>query len=75
MKRKIPFSVALFLIAWAFTACESLDDCEFCKYVTYEDGVITRSTSATEYCGTNLLTRKAKGDVTVGKLTTKFECD
>jgi len=72
MKKKILFAAGLFFIAWGFTACE--DNCGFCKTVTYENGVIINEGTETEYCGTDLLTQKAKPDITVGDLTTKVEC-
>jgi hypothetical protein len=72
MKRKILFGAGLLFIGWAATSCE--DSCGFCKTVTYENGVAINTGTETEYCGTDLLTQKAKPDITVGALVTKVEC-
>jgi len=74
MKKKILFGAGLFFVAWAFTACDALGDCGFCKTVTYENGVVINSSAETEYCGTDLITQKAKPDITIGSLVTKVEC-
>ena len=74
MKRKLLFGVAFLFVAWAFTSCEALTDCKFCKNVTYEDGTVISSGTESEYCGTDLITRQAAPDVVIGALTTKFEC-
>lgn len=75
MKRKLLFGVTFLFMAWAFTSCEALSDCEFCQYVTYENGSVITTGTKSEYCGADLLSRKTKPDVIVGDLTTKFECD
>ena len=74
MKRKILFGATFLFIIWAFTSCEKLTGCKVCKNVTYENGSVVNSGSETEYCGTELLTKEATPDVTVGSLTTKVEC-
>jgi len=74
MKRKILFGAGLLFVALAFNACEALGDCGFCKNVTYENGSVINSGTETEYCGTDLVTQKAKPDITIGSLVTKVEC-
>jgi hypothetical protein len=74
MKRKLLFSAAFILIAWAADSCSAITDCKFCKNVTYENGVIQNSGSETEYCGADLIKQEAIPDVTVGALVTKVEC-
>jgi hypothetical protein len=74
MKRKILIGAGLLFVAWAFTACEALGDCGFCKTVTYENGVVINTGTETEYCGADLISQKAKPDITVGSLVTKVEC-
>ena len=74
MKTKLLFGAAFFFFAWAATSCESLSGCKVCKNVTYENGSVVNSGSETEYCGTDLITKEATPDVTVGSLTTKVEC-
>lgn len=72
MKRKILFGAAVLFLAWAATSCE--DTCGFCKTVTYEDGVKINESGETEYCGSDLVTQKAKPDIRIGSLVTKVEC-
>jgi hypothetical protein len=74
MKRKLLFGITFLFMAWAFTSCEALTDCEFCKLVTYENGVVITTGTESEYCGADLLARKTKPDVVIGDMTTKFVC-
>ena len=74
MKRTLIFGATFLFIAWAFTSCESLSDCGFCKNVTYENGSVINEGTETEYCGQDLIVKKATPPVTVGSLTTKVEC-
>lgn len=75
MKRKVLLGVVFIFAAWAASSCDSLGKCQTCKYVSYENGqVITPNASESQYCGTDLIARQAKDDVTVGSVTTKFEC-
>jgi hypothetical protein len=74
MKRKLLLGMFLVFLAWAATSCEALSNCGFCKNVTYDNGVITNTGAETEYCGTDLITKKATPDVRVGTLVTKVEC-
>lgn len=74
MKKKILFGACLLFVAWAFNSCEALGDCGFCKYVTYENGVVTNTGPETEYCGADLIKMKATPDLPVGNLVTKVEC-
>lgn len=74
MKRKVLFGAALMFVAWAATSCNPLTDCGFCKNVTYENGSVVNSGTESEYCGTDLITQKAKPDITIGSLVTKVEC-
>jgi len=74
MKRKLFLGASFLFIAWAFTSCEALSDCGFCKNVTYENGSVINEGTETEYCGQDLITKKATPPVTVGALTTKVEC-
>jgi hypothetical protein len=74
MKRKILFGTGFLFVALAFTACEALGDCGFCKNVTYENGTVINTGTETEYCGADLVAQKAKPDITIGQLVTKVEC-
>jgi hypothetical protein len=74
MKRKLISVASFLLITWAFTSCEALSDCGFCKEVTYENNSVVNEGTETEYCGTDLAKQKAIQPVTIGSLTTKVEC-
>jgi hypothetical protein len=74
MKRTLIFGVSLFFIAWAFTSCEALSGCGLCKDVIYENNAVLSESSETEFCGEELIKKKATAPVTVGSLTTKVEC-
>ncbi len=75
MKKRLLFVSFFILFAWSFTSCDSLfKDCKFCKTVQYENGNVINSGPETEYCGTDLITKEATKEVTVGSITTKVEC-
>ena len=75
MKRKLFFTAALILIAWAFTSCETIRDCKTCKQVTYIDEVWNHEDSPTEYCGAALLVVEATPDYINGNERTTWECN
>jgi hypothetical protein len=79
MKRKLIYAASVVIMALAFTACETLTDCENCQLITYNSsgGVVDEGVSA-EYCGAALITFKAANpDVynPVTQNTTKLECN
>jgi hypothetical protein len=74
MKWKLLFGVSFLFITWAFTSCEALTGCGFCKNVTYENGTVINEGSETEYCGDELIKKQTTPPVTIGSLTTKVEC-
>jgi hypothetical protein len=73
-KVKFLFGAVLLFMVCFVTSCEKLSGCERCKNVTYENGLAISSSSETEYCGSDLIAKKAIPDITVGSLTTKVEC-
>lgn len=75
MKRKLLIAVVFVLVAWAFTSCESLNECKFCKMVTTDSqtGDVNEGFE-TEYCGAALIAIEAKGPTTTGSLTTEWVC-
>jgi hypothetical protein len=79
MKRKVLFAVTFFLIAWGFTACESLSDCETCKLVTKNsNGDVTDTGVEAEYCGATLIAFKAANPTVEDPIThsiTSLECN
>jgi hypothetical protein len=74
MKRNLIIGTTFLFMVWAFTSCESLSDCGFCKDVTYENGSVINESAETEYCGQDLIDKKATPPVNVGALTTKVQC-
>jgi hypothetical protein len=75
MKRKLLFAAGFLFVAWAATSCEALSDCKFCKTVATDssDGSVNEG-SETEYCGAALIAIEAKSPVTVGHVTTTWQC-
>lgn len=60
MKRKILAAFLFLFIAWGFTSCEALNDCETCKLVTKDPGGnVTDTGVEAEYCGATLVAFKA----------------
>jgi hypothetical protein len=74
MKRKLIFGVSFLLCVWAVTSCEALSDCGYCKEVEYENGSVINESIETEYCGIDLINKKATKDVTINDRTTKVVC-
>jgi hypothetical protein len=74
MKRNLIFGAAFLLISWAATSCESLASCKTCKTISKDSitGQVSEGTD-TEYCGTELIDIESKV-VTVGNVTTKYQC-
>lgn len=76
MKKKLLYLGAFLLIVSFASSCEKLkDNCKQCRYNTYVNLAFTSAELEAEYCGTDLITRQAAPDVTVGDSVTKFECD
>lgn len=79
MKRKLIFAGAFLLIAFTFTSCESLNDCQFCKIVTRDSGgTEIDSTGGADYCGIQLTSFKAANPTITDPVTgnvTKVECN
>ena len=75
MKRRHLFAASLLLLAWAATSCEALSDCKFCKLKTTDSSTgDTTYGFETEYCGASLIAIEAKAPVTVGTVTTTYQC-
>ena len=82
MKKKVLIFASFLLLAAGLTSCEGLlDDCETCRYNVYDkDMNLLYSELEAEYCGAELIAKKAAPDVVTGEgtdneKTTKFECD
>lgn len=76
MKRKLKTGLLIIGVALMFSSCEELfEDCQICRQVTYEGGVVVSERQESEYCGTELATILATPPVTVGNTTTRWECD
>ena len=74
MKKKLVLGASFLFIACAFTSCEAISDCGFCKEVSYENGSVVNETAETEFCGADLVKQKAIQPVTIGAVTTKVVC-
>ena len=77
MKKKIV--VRLFFLSSLVAMMVSIDscssNCQTCAINAYENGSLTIPGTETEYCGAELAKQKLlHPDVTVGAVTTKFEC-
>ncbi len=82
MKKRILIFGAFLLIAVGLYSCEELlGNCETCRYNVYDvNGSLLYSELEAEYCGADLIAKKAAADVvtlegTANETTTKFECD
>jgi len=79
MKRKVLAAFLFLFVAWGFTSCEALNDCEICKFVTKNsDGDVTDTGVEAEYCGATLVAFKAANpDITnpVTGAVTSLECN
>ena len=74
MKRTLLFGASFLFIAWAATSCEALSGCGICKNVQYENNQVINTGNEEEYCGDELIQKKATLPVTIGSVTTKVEC-
>jgi len=75
MKRKLLFGATFLFLAWAATSCEALSECKFCKTVSRDSSTgDVNEGFETEYCGAALIAIEAKDPVTVGTVTTTWEC-
>jgi hypothetical protein len=79
MKRKLLSAFLYLFIAWGFTACESLSDCETCKLVTKNSsGTVIDTGVEGEYCGATLIAFKAANPDVTNPVTgdvTSLECN
>lgn len=74
MKRKLFFAAVLAFMAISFPSCEETG-CRVCQQNTYDSsGDLIRAGSETEYCDASLVRIQTTPDVTVGGVTTKWEC-
>lgn len=79
MKRKILSAFLFLFVAWGFTSCEALNDCETCKLITKDSGGnVTDTGVAAEYCGATLVAFKAANPTYTDPITgsvTSLECN
>jgi hypothetical protein len=75
MKRNLLFILFFLLITWVATSCDSISNCESCKWVTTDssNGDVTEAPDETEYCGADLISIKTKS-ITNGTLKTIYKC-
>jgi len=78
MKKKLFFLAAIIFMIASFSACEKIKEiCETCRYNVYVDGIKDDllTYGEAEYCGSDLISRKAAPDINILNKVTKFECD
>jgi uncharacterized lipoprotein NlpE involved in copper resistance len=73
MKKKIIYAFFLILIVLGAPSCQK--DCKTCKKVFYLGTTLDHEESASQYCGTELITIEATAPVTINGLTVKWECN
>ncbi len=73
MKKIVMYATGFLLLSLATTSCE-LERCKICKQVVYDNGNVIEERNEAEYCGTELLQIEATPPVTIGNLTTRWEC-
>ena len=75
MKRIARLLLSFFILAWVINSCNLLEDCETCSLVTTENGVETSRTPGVIYCGDELKEKKNQDPVTIGNVTTYWDCN
>ena len=76
MKKNIVKALAIsLLIGFSVSSCELLGDCKTCSKVTETDGVETNRTTGILYCGDELDKKENSDPVTVGTITTYWDCN
>jgi hypothetical protein len=74
MKKKNIVLATLFILALALlTACDLLDECGTCELVTDDNGQVTYGTPL-PVCGDQLKEKQDASPVTVGGVTTYWNC-
>jgi hypothetical protein len=75
MKRKLIYLASVLVITFSFTACELIDDCQTCRYESYDSSTgTTEYMDEADYCGQELIDMKATAPWTYGTVTTKVRC-
>ena len=74
MKKRIYFAIICGALAFALNSCS--DACKTCQKVKYDkfSGDEISSESAQEYCGLELITIEATGDVEIGDYVYRYDC-
>ena len=74
-RRKILIAVVLALALGVLPACDLVEECGTCEFVTeYSDGTPTEYGTPLPYCGDELKERDEKPPVTIGVKTTYWNC-
>jgi len=66
-------AVTLFALG-LLTSCDLIEECGTCEMVTEANGIETRG-APIPYCGDELKEKEDQGAVTVGGVTTWWECN
>jgi len=74
-KRTIFIGAVTFFALGFLTSCDLIEECATCELVTeHADGTITKGTPRPE-CGEDLKEKEDQSPVTVGGVTTWWECN
>jgi hypothetical protein len=75
MKKKSILIAGLFLLAMTMVpSCDLIEECGTCVLVTDDNGQVSEG-AALPFCGDDLKERRNSSPVTVGGVTTYWECD
>lgn len=72
-KRTILFAVLFLVFSGLFPACDIFEECGACKLITEDSNGKTEGT-ALPFCGDALTEKQNQLPVTVGDITTYWEC-
>lgn len=75
MKKKNLFIGGLFILAFALLpACDLIEECGTCVLITEENGQVIEEGTPLPYCGDALKEKQNSSPVTVGGITTYWDC-
>jgi hypothetical protein len=75
-KKNIVFATVFTLAMAMLPACDLLEECGSCRLITLDaDGNVTNEGAALPFCGDELKEKQDAPPVTVGGVTTFWDCD
>lgn len=73
MTRKLIYAAGFLVLTAVLSSCD-LEICKVCTQVVTQNGNVIEEKNEATYCGAELITIEATPPVTVGNLTTTWEC-